>query len=446
MRNKIIKKAVLVLSAMAVAAVLGAAPALAVIDGITGTTFNFTATPGYISGGDGRQIYIWGYADGAGAVQYPGPTLLLHEGDAVTITLTNNLPDLPGGLPGSNTTSMIFPGMTGVTTTVGDPGVPGLLAQEAVSGGGTVTYTFTATNPGTYYYQSATNPDLQVEMGLFGAIIVYPTGSFPAAIGTPGIPGTSTPGQAYNDTSGDSAYDREYLFLLSEMDPRVHQSVELGLPFDTSTFFATYWFINGRNGPDDMNDPYLAWLPTQPYNSVPRMHPGENVLCRLINMGRDLHPFHAHGNHTMIIAEDGKLLSTTGAAADLARMNFTMTMAPGRTADEIYTWTGAGLGWDIYGHAPSDAQQPGEYAPDHGKAFPTVIPSRHDLFFGVFYSGSPFLGAAGPLPPGEGGYNPTSAFTFMFHSHTEKELVNNNIFPGGMMTLMFVEHPDTIIP
>jgi hypothetical protein len=33
----------------------------------------------------------------------------------------------------------------------------------------------------------------------------------------------------------------------------------------------------------------------------------------------------------------------------------------------------------------------------------------------------------------------------MWHSHTERELTNDDIFPGGMMTMMIVEHPDTDI-
>ena len=50
---------------------------------------------------------------------------------------------------------------------------PGLLTQEAAPGS-TVTYTFTATTPGTHAYYSGTQGDLQVEMGLYGAIIVLP--------------------------------------------------------------------------------------------------------------------------------------------------------------------------------------------------------------------------------------------------------------------------------
>ena len=34
----------------------------------------------------------------------------------------------------------------------------------------------------------------------------------------------------------------------------------------------------------------------------------------------------------------------------------------------------------------------------------------------------------------------------MWHSHSEKELANFDIFPGGMMSMMVVEPPGTVIP
>jgi hypothetical protein len=52
----------------------------------------------------------------------------------------------------------------------------------------------------------------------------------------------------------------------------------------------------------------------------------------------------------------------------------------------------------------------------------------------------------GSLPPGEGGLNPEAGFAYMWHSHTEKELVNNDIFPGGMMTMLIIEAPWVTIP
>lgn len=108
----------------------------AAIDGITGTTFNFVAQSGFINTPDGNTILMWGYANGNGPMQYPGPTLILNEGAAITITLTNQL---------SVPVSMVFPGL-GKVIAVG--GTQGLLAREAPPLGGTVQYTFTASNPG----------------------------------------------------------------------------------------------------------------------------------------------------------------------------------------------------------------------------------------------------------------------------------------------------------
>ena len=35
-----------------------------------------------------------------------------------------------------------------------------------------------------------------------------------------------------------------------------------------------------------------ALLPSQPYNILPRMHPGEKLLLRVVRGGREMHPFH----------------------------------------------------------------------------------------------------------------------------------------------------------
>ncbi len=404
---------------MLVAGVAWAAPnptVPGVIDGVPGPTFTLTAGSGYISTPVNNSIFVWGFADGTGTVQYPGPTLIVNQDDSVTVTLTNNLPE---------PTSIVFPGQGGVTAS---GGTPGLLTREAAAGGGTVSYEFVATNPGTYIYHSGTYMDKQVEMGLVGALIVRPTG--------------------YSDTNRiayghpDSAYDVEYLFLLTEMDLKLHRAVEFGEPVDTTAFFPTQWFINGRSAPDTMFPPYVNWLPTQPYNVMPMMRPGERLLMRVIGAGRDLHPYHHHGNHARVIARDGRLLeSSPGFGPDLSHEVFTVQSVPGQTVDAIFTWTGAGMGWDIYGHAPGDGLEPNEDPNDHGKPFPVLLPENLDLAFGGFWSGSPFLGALGSLPPGEGGLNPNAGFAYMWHSHTEKEMTNNDIFPGGMMTMMIVLPP-----
>lgn len=419
----------------------------AVIDGITGTTFNLSVKNGEISTPDGGSYLFWGYANGAGLPQYPGPTLIVNQGALVKITLTNNL-TVAGAGPAPNV-SIEFPGQK-VSISRADPGVPGILTSEAAPGG-TVTYEFYANEPGTYTYYSGTDTALQVEMGLFGAIVVRPR------IGS---------NYAYNHQ--DTAFDQEYLFLLSEIDPRVHQWVE---EFGPSAIAATnylpdylpvLWFINGRAAPDTLSAAGVPWLPHQPYNSLPRMHPGEKVLMRVIGGGRDLHPFHHHGNHARVIAQDGRMLaSSPGRGPDLSYEVFTIQSLPGGTFDAIFEWTGKGLGWDIYGNedvGPEFAHTcidgdgddlddtTAEYCPDHYKPIPVTLPGNKELTFGGFYSGSPYMGLLGSLPPGEGGLNPNGGYTYMWHSHTEKEIVNYDIFPGGMLTMLIIEAPGVPIP
>src|SRR5512138_2397599 len=65
--------------------------AQAVILGETGTTFNLTAKEGSIRTGDGDSVPMWGYAIAGRDMQFPGPTLIVNQGDRVSVTLTNQL-------------------------------------------------------------------------------------------------------------------------------------------------------------------------------------------------------------------------------------------------------------------------------------------------------------------------------------------------------------------
>jgi len=436
--------------ALAGVLVLATGAARAEIPGISGPAFSLTAKADRISTPDGNSIYFWGFAADGGRAQYPGPSLLINEGELVTISVTNALPASFG-----QRVSLALTGQTGVTATCTvAPCVQGAIAMEA-GVGGTVTYTFTASRAGTFLYNSASRPDLQVEMGLTGAMIVRPAGF--AAM---------TPKQAY--TAAGSAYDQEYLFFLSDMDSTLHDIVETqGVEAADQSgrlanFWSNYWFINGRNAPDTMADAGITRLPTQPYNSLPRTHPGDRLLMRVVGAGHQMHPFHHHGNHARVIAVDGALLETSPGALDLSHEVFTITSMPGQTVDAIFRWTGKDIGWDVYGD-PTDplyAHSCGttgvdgegldlvtrEYCGDHGKPIPVTLPDNFSLTFGGFWSGSPFLGSLSLLPPGQGGLNPNAGFTYMWHSHNEKEITNFDVFPGGMMTMLIVEPMGVPIP
>ena len=101
------------------------------------------------------------------------------------------------------------------------------------AGGGTKTYTFTATNPGTFLYEAGLLPNAQhqVAMGLYGALIVRPADGA---------------GQAYADAA--TAFDDEALLVLSEIDPALNASPIR--PFDMRNFAPKYFLINGKAYPD----------------------------------------------------------------------------------------------------------------------------------------------------------------------------------------------------
>jgi FtsP/CotA-like multicopper oxidase with cupredoxin domain len=518
MQIAFLKTRVLLAVMLAVAAL--AATAHAAAPGITGPTFNLTAQPAYLSQPDGQSIYSWGYGcNGApsgyapaaisgascSTMQVPGPTLIVTEGQTVTVTLTNGLPTSAGN------TSILFPGFQ-VSTSGGSLG---LLTQEAIPGG-TVTYSFVAATPGTHSYYSGTQGDLQVEMGLYGAIIVLPS-SVPKAC-TMGLAASNLAAEAHwgekdfrlADAAYDHAktcYDREYLFQFSEIDPRIHSQAQaqvsaLGnctagaagcsLQVSTEPYRPAYFMINGRSMPDDMDPNYSYQYPHQPYNGNPHLHPGEIVLLRIIGQGRWQHPFHEHANHVRILARDGNLILSQSDPTLLAGPAlFTTTTTPGVAMDGLFYYTGRGLNWDMYGHKPTSTDATAklpctpdaegyntsdptainyyEWCQDHNKPLqaapfgdvanggPVTLPDSNILTNGAWYGGSPYLGpdatvrATGPSgvtpPAGTIANSPggEAGFAFMWHSHNEREITTNNAFPGGMMMMMLVDSREFVI-
>ena len=376
------------------------------IPGLTGPTFNLEATDGRIIMPTGETIYMWGFAELGGTFQYPGPNLIVTQGDTVTVNLTNNL-TVP--------VSITFPGQADVLAD-GTPVQPevngGTGALESlttsVAPGNTIAYSFVAAEPGTYLYESGTDATLQTQMGLFGALIVRP------ALGTT---------YAYNVASTAFTPGREYLLLFHELDPVIHNAVEDGYTPDLEAFWPRYWTINGRAFPDTIAPDNAPWLPSQPYGSLVVVEPDEVALVRLADPGVHDHPFHTHANHLNQIAHDGRMLLGP-LGEDLSHMEFTTVVAAGQTFDTTFTWT------DVYGWDPET------------NPIPVQIPDMRNLAFpGPFYSGDPYLGQQGDLPVGDLVVNEYGEFYFPWHSHSEREMANWGGETGGMMTLLRVNPP-----
>ncbi len=155
--------------------------------------------------------------------------------------------------------------------------------HEALVGGGTADYTWSGVKPGTYLYHSGTHPQVQMQMGLYGAV----TGNAVAATAT-------TPAEAYAGVP----YGNEVTMLFSEIDPALHAAVSSGAygtaagPTSTFNYQPKYFLINGK--------PYAAG--TLPLAVLPA---GQKTLLRFLNAGLQTHVPVINGQYLKMIAEDG---------------------------------------------------------------------------------------------------------------------------------------------
>jgi FtsP/CotA-like multicopper oxidase with cupredoxin domain len=379
--------------------------------GTDGVVFNLTTKTGYISLPDGNTAFMWGYSSGFDDFQHPGPVLCVNEGDHVTVILHNTLPD---------DASVVFPGQPAVLAD-GAPSQPEVngsgrvtsLTKTAAAGGGTVTYSFVATNPGTYLYESGTNPEKQVRMGLFGALVVRP------AMGET---------FAYNRADSEFTPGEEFMVLLSEIDPYQHQAVEQGKSFNMNRYHPRYWLINGRGFPDSIADNGASWLPTQPYGALAQIYgydatdhplPG---MARYLNVGTEDYPFHPHGNNGLVIGRDGRPLEGP-AEEDLSFEKFAINIGPGQTWDVLFKWYDA------------------EHYDPQSKPVPATVPSLANSVIGTFYSGSPYLGSKETLPPGTPTLNQCGEFYIISHNHALFQITSWGATMTGPITYMRIDPP-----
>jgi hypothetical protein len=47
--------------------------------------------------------------------------------------------------------------------------------------------------------------------------------------------------------------------------------------------------------------------------------------------------------------------------------------------------------------------------------------------------------------PGTTEINPGGSYAYMWHSHDEREITTNDIFPGGMMMMLLIDPPTQAI-
>ena len=136
----------------------GPIPPLEVRHG-TQVDVTLVALPATVSLGNGETYSAWTF-DG----QVPGPVVRLQQGDTVHVTLINRDPAMTHSL--DMHAAAVAPSVD----------------FAEVAPGKSISWTFTADHPGVFMYHCATPPMVEhIANGMFGAMIVDPTGGRPAA-------------------------------------------------------------------------------------------------------------------------------------------------------------------------------------------------------------------------------------------------------------------------
>ncbi len=389
----------------------------------THPTFTLETTTGHIILGDGNTMFMWGYSEVGQPFQHPSPVLCVNQGATVTVILHNNL---------AEPVSIMFPGQDNVLANglavqpqFDSGGSLTSLTNTAAANGGSITYSFTATHPGSFLYESGTDPRKQVGMGLFGGMIVRP------ALGAD-YANNRSDSRFTTVSNTNTGWSEEFLVLLSEIDPYQHQAVELGLPYDINTYHVRYWLLNGRGFPDSIADNFASWLPSQPYGALARVHEytttaGTNyhpypALIHYLNVGTEDYPFHPHGNNGLVITRDGRPLEgPTGQ--DLSFEKFDINLGAGQTWDVLSKW------YDAENYDPVT------------NPVPVTIPDVANQVLGMMYGGSPYLGVQGNLPPGANTLNQCGEYYIISHNHALNQLDAWGVTMAGPITYLRIDPP-----
>lgn len=333
------------------------------------------------------------------------------------------------------------------------------------------TYFFHPEDPGTLMYHCHVEASEHVQMGMYGAMVIYPSIKSLAENGITKcskhgywklndkvqhhIPKTATNRNfAYNNIH--SYFDKEYVMLLSDIDSVWHESVRENIPFNAIDFKPDFWLVNGRSFPDTLlphpltpiesSDPNLTQIN---YESYVHVKTNEKFLLRMINMGYQVVPWHIHGWHFMVTGKDSHLSPFLKLAEccqhldhQLTEMGFTETIGSGETHDLILTADDKRrlyrkyivMGQDGF---PSLCKQLKEIQ----KIDPNAI---FDIPEEPVHCTNPELINYVEIcnqPCGD----PNDQFFPQFypmHNHDDYKVTNNGIYPGGQLTMIQTDAPE----
>ena len=384
----------------------------------------------------------------AGNAQFPAPMIYATTGDVVQIRMKNlgvsvaTAPDDPHSIH-----------LHGMDVPAANDGVPetsvGAVSAGAVDGlgnpipgrGNVVVYMFVPQTAGTYFYHCHQEADIHVQMGMYGALVVYNPTDAARTLG---------PGRNQSGTLDGWTYDKDYVLLLSEIDTRQHGSEQTSGTFNPVDYKPQYWMVNGISFPQTIHvgmpgNTWGNWLASHPgydpfiVGSVGKTHPassgvpvGDKVLLRVINMGFETQPWHMHGFHGKIIGSDqrawpwanlGNIASATPTPWGQGLEKNTLTIGSGETYEWLVNF-GLQSVTSTYDPGTQTRYDPTTGLPLSNTTTGTVINDP---------GGAPYIG--GPTVSGAVGF-PQTGQLFPFHNHDDYKATNNGVYPGGQFTMI----------
>jgi FtsP/CotA-like multicopper oxidase with cupredoxin domain len=456
--------------------------------------YNLYATDGFVTMADGTRQYIYGFIGGRAGVpisylnqlgalvplpggspaptggpvtaaelplqgnaQFPAPIIYAAVGEVVEIRL-KNLGVTQRSAPNDPHTIHLH----GMDVQAANDGVPetSVAAVPAnskfIGAGNVVVYMFSPSQAGTYFYHCHQEASIHVQMGMYGALVVYNVGEAGATMG----PGTGG-GALFGAT-----YTKDVVLLLSEFDVRQHKAENTGGGYNPIQFQPQYWFINGLSFPNTIH----AGLPGFNFGNWLLAHPGydpfivgsvsipDKVLLRVINMGFQAQPMHMHGFHAKVIGSDQRAWDwgykpTVGQGLE----KNTLLIGSGETYEWLIDFSGQSLA-SKYDTLPGSAVVSATFqggtqtrytaagVPSGNIAFPLLPAIPNPFALGFAYIGGPDVGPPVAIQQGTGGLPPELATGapptgvagqfFPFHNHDDYKSTNNGIYPGGMFTMI----------
>ncbi len=295
--------------AASLAATIGAPAAQALDVYLRAESFT-KALPTDATGATTQGVTMWGYSScdptftTCGAPSSPGPQITVLESDP---TLTIHLQNMLG-----EATSVMIPGQTKVMTpqTFTDGATRtriGAFDLEATPVGGLQDYTWSNLRPGTYLYQSASHVQLQVQMGLYGAMVHdAPAAScLPSPCAYDGVP-----------------YTQSTVVVFSEIDPALHDPVPKAANLTVGGYRPTFFLLNG--------EPFVVSAA-----DLATATAGDRLLLRVVNAGLQNRAPQLLGGYFGIVAEDGH-------AVPVSRLQYNTLLPAGKALDLLFVPGGAG--------------------------------------------------------------------------------------------------------